>query len=265
MEERTSREFEKKGVNIQAIAIKAVIPAGGEGVRLRPLTYYFQKCMLPVGSSQKPLLEVILSLLRKHGIREAILLTGYKEQQIRNYFGDGQRVGMRLTYVPDPERSFGSGTALIRAIEQGLIKFGDQILIYYGDILSNINLSEMIKHHFETRAAATLAVSKGYKVPVGIVKLDGTRVIDLEEKPTLNLYVTLGILCLDTLALRENMEEFRGKGTDIMRNILQTLVKNGKKVEAYVTEAEWYDVGSIEKYEKLNMKMADRIIQSINM
>lgn len=67
-----------------------IVLAGGEGTRLRPLTFYFQKCMIPIGSSQKPLLEYVVRLLAYHEIRNITLLVGYKHEQIENYFDLGE-------------------------------------------------------------------------------------------------------------------------------------------------------------------------------
>ena len=71
--------------------VKGVVLCGGEGARLRPLTYYFQKTLLPVGSAQRPVLEYMLRLLRHHGISDVVLLVGYKHEQVMNYFGQGER------------------------------------------------------------------------------------------------------------------------------------------------------------------------------
>jgi NDP-sugar pyrophosphorylase family protein len=75
--------------------VKPVVLCGGEGSRLRPLTYYFQKAMIPVGREQRPLLEYILRHIRFHGFMEAVLLVGYKGEQVVNYFEDGGRVGAK--------------------------------------------------------------------------------------------------------------------------------------------------------------------------
>ncbi len=71
------------------MSIKGIVLAGGEGTRFRPLTYYFQKCMIPVGDEQKPILDYILRLFKYHGIKKTVLLVGYKHQQIENYFDHG--------------------------------------------------------------------------------------------------------------------------------------------------------------------------------
>ena len=152
---------------------KGVVLCGGEGARLRPLTFYFQKTILPVGSSQRPVLEFVLRLLRHHGIREVVLLVGYKHEQIMNYFGHGERLGVRLTYVVDDPALRGTGGSLLNAYQQGVLSKEDRLLIYYADILSDIDLSEMLAYHERTGAVATLAVSRGYRVPVGVAWVDG--------------------------------------------------------------------------------------------
>ncbi|MEM1937976.1 MAG: sugar phosphate nucleotidyltransferase, partial [Candidatus Caldarchaeum sp.] len=98
--------------------MKPVVLCGGEGSRLRPLTYYFQKTMVPVGREQRPLLEYILRHIKMHGFEEAVLLIGYKGEQVVNYFEDGSRVGIRLTYVWDSEEVKGTCASLRNALKQ---------------------------------------------------------------------------------------------------------------------------------------------------
>ena len=76
--------------------IKGVVLAGGQGTRFRPLTYYIQKCMIPVGKKEKPVLDYIIRLFSHHNIPNIVLLVGYKHQQIQNYFNDGRRFGVKL-------------------------------------------------------------------------------------------------------------------------------------------------------------------------
>ncbi|MFQ6054138.1 MAG: sugar phosphate nucleotidyltransferase, partial [Candidatus Bathyarchaeia archaeon] len=117
--------------------LKGVILAGGQGTRFRPLTYYFQKCMIPVGVEQKPVLEYIIRLFRFHEIRDVVLLVGYKHRQIRNYFDDGARFGVNLQYVVDRPEFKGSANALLNAYHLGAISEEDCVIAYYGDIISN--------------------------------------------------------------------------------------------------------------------------------
>lgn len=243
--------------------MKAVILAGGEGIRLRPLTYYFNKCMLPLGSSQRPLIDIILTLLKKCGFKDVLFLTGYKEEQIKNYVGNGSRYGLNVSYLKDPENSFGSASALARAINLGYIPSDAHVLIYYGDILSCIRLDMLMAQHIESGAAATLVLSKGYEIPVGVASLDGRRIVKLKEKPKMDIYVTVGILSLYTGSLREILPQLNRAGLDIMKDMLPMLIDKGKDVEAFITEDEWYDIGSVERYEKLKPEIVDRLIERI--
>ncbi len=242
--------------------VKAFVLCGGKGKRLRPLTYYFQKVMIPIGSSQKPLLEYILALLKKHGINEVTLLAGYKHEQIENYFGDGSKIGMKLSIVVDDPNLGGTGGAVINAYRRGEAEGYDHILIYYGDILSNTNLSEMLKHHVSTNADLTLAISQGYRVEVGVVDLDGTWIRGVREKPMINLNVGIGILAVKAKVLElldQMVREAGGRSVDLMGDLLPRLLEGGGRLAAYIVKGVWYDVGSVDRYEKLDPSLVKKI------
>ncbi len=245
--------------------VKGVILCGGEGKRLRPLTYYFQKTMIPIGVSQKPLLEYIVKLMRHHNIRDIVLLVGYKYEQITNYFGDGSRFNVRLTYVLDDPDMKGTGGALLNAYLKGVFEDIDTLMIYYGDILSNINLSRMLEEHWRNSALATLAVATKYQIPVGVAKLDdNNRIIDIVEKPWLDIPVGIGILALEYKALDKLKElSHEKKDIDIMGDLLPKLVRENEPVHAYKHDGFWLDVGSTEKYEKIDNKLVSSIFKDI--
>lgn len=233
--------------------VRGLVLCGGEGVRLRPLTYYFQKSMIPVGSGQKPLLEYIVRLLRHHGIVDVALLAGYKAEQIRNYFDGGGRFGVRLTHVYDKSGFGGTGGAVLNAYKEGVVGCEETLLVYYGDILSDINLGEMLRQHRGSGAVATVATAKGYRVPVGVVELEGEMVKKVVEKPLLNIFAGIGILALEGCTLKSlELLHRKNRDADLMRDLLPFLIEGGEPVRAYVTDAFWYDVGSTERYEKLD-------------
>lgn len=231
------------------------------GSRLRPLTYYFQKTMIPVGSKQKPLLEYVIRLMRYHVITAISLLVNYKAEQIMNYFEDGARFGVKLEYIHDDPKLKGNGGALYNAFRLGAFNGYEDVLVYYGDIMTNMDLSDLLKRHREAAAAVTLALSMNYTVSVGVAKLEGTKVVELVEKPPLGKPVTIGILaarvdCLDVLGeLARQREE-----VDLMGNFVPELVERGYRVEGYLSDAFWYDMGSTEKYEKLDPSMVDAVL-----
>ncbi len=245
------------------MSIKGVVLAGGEGTRFRPLTYYFQKCMIPIGEEQKPILDYILRLLKYHGVKKTVLLVGYKHQQIENYFEHGERFGVEMNYVLDDPNLKGSANALLNAYKKGAIADGDTLIVYYGDIISNLDITAMVKHHQEKKADATLALAKRYNISVGKAELDGTRITNFIEKPDLMQPVSIGILVLSGGILKEmatlqQMGQFRS--FDLMGDVISYLVQRKRKVEAYLTDAFWYDVGSIERYERLSPEKLSEVM-----
>jgi mannose-1-phosphate guanylyltransferase len=243
--------------------VVGLVLAGGEGRRLRPLTYYFQKCMIPIGSKQKPLLEYILLLMKLHKISDVKLLVGYKSEQIKNYFDDGSRFELKIDYLTDDPTLSGSGGAILNAARKGTLEDAEDLLIYYGDIISNLNLTEMIHQHLDEKNAATLAVTRGFKVPVGVAELEGKRITGWVEKPEIDIYAGIGIILLRKKALEAlgMLAEGREK-MDLMGDIIPSLIGMEERVGAYVTDAFWYDVGSTEKYEKLDNHIVDTLFKT---
>ena len=245
--------------------IKGVILCGGPGKRLRPITYYFQKSMIPIGKRQKPLLEYIVRLFKHYDIRDLTLLVGYKSEQIINYFDDGDRFGLKISYVKDDERFKGTGGALVNAFNKEFIGEEDKIIIYYGDILSDLNLKEMIEYHNKREASATVALSRNFTVKVGLAEMDSDgRIIGFAEKPKIDKPVSVGIIILEGSELKELRNiTVEGEDMDLMGDAIPHLIEVGKPVFGYVTEAFWYDVGSAEAYEKLDFDLIDRIFSHI--
>ena len=244
--------------------VKGLVLCGGEGARLRPLTYYFQKSMIPIGAEQRPLLEFIVRSLKRNEITDICLLVGYKWQQVCNYFGDGSRFGVKITYVLDEPEYKGTGGAVLNAWMQGLLDRREVLLVYYGDILSNVDLTELLKEHLKNGAEATVALSKGYQLPVGVAELNSGRVVKFAEKPLFDVLVGIGIFALEgsVLADLEGLHR-EGEEVDLMRDLLPILMKNGRHVRGYVTDAFWYDVGSTERYEKLEDGIIEKHLECL--
>ena len=234
--------------------LKGVILAGGEGTRFRPLTYYLQKCMIPVGVEQRPVLEYIIRLFRYHEIRDVTLLVGYKYRQIENYFDDGGRFGVSLSYVLDRPELKGSANALVNAYRLGAVSEEDCLIAYYGDIISNIDLRELASQHLSSRAAATVALARGFKIRVGTAEVRDGLITRFTEKPELDSPVSVGVLALSGSVLEEMDRLFEGgrpEPFDLMGAVIPRLIERGDPVRAYVSDAFWYDLGSLERYEGL--------------
>jgi mannose-1-phosphate guanylyltransferase len=121
----------------------------------------------------------------------------------------------------------------------------------------------MVKHHQNTKADATLALARRYNISVGKAELDGTRVTNFIEKPDLMQPISIGILTLSGSMLEEmSMLQQQGqlKSFDLMGDVISYLVQKGRRVEAYLTDAFWYDVGSIERYERLSPEKLSEVM-----
>jgi len=233
--------------------IKGIVLAGGQGTRFRPLTYYFQKCMIPVGEEQRPVLEYIVRLLAHNEIKDNVLLVGYKYQQVRNYFDHGDRFGVHLDYVLDEPDFKGSANAIVNAYRRGVISKDDTLVVYYGDILSDFNLKEMVTQHLESGAGATVALSQGYKIRVGTAEIENGLISRFIEKPEVELPVSVGIIVMSGWILEEMdhlHDERQAKTMDIMGDVIPYLIEKGTIVKPYVSDAFWYDLGSLERYER---------------
>ncbi len=242
--------------------VKAVVLAGGKGTRFRPYTELIAKPMVPIGSKEKPLLEHILYWLSRNGIREYVFLIGYRGQQIKNYFGRGERWNVNIDYSEDSEKYSNTGGALINAYKRGLLN-KRTILVWYGDIIANIDIKKLLVNHWNTKADVTLALARKYQLPVGVAEVDEDgRVIKLVEKPWYPIKVTIGVLVLETQVLNR-IEEVLGKSFDIMSHLIPWMIEKGYNVRSYIHDGFWYDVGSIERYAKLDGAKVEEMLEEV--
>jgi mannose-1-phosphate guanylyltransferase len=241
------------------VKAKGLVLCGGTGTRLRPITYYFQKTMIPIGLKQKPLLEYVVRLLRFHKITDLAFLINYKGEQIQNYFDDGSRFDVKISYIHDDPSLKGTGGAVLNAYNQGAIDSKDTVIVYYGDILTNMDLQEMLRYHNKRKASATVALASGFSVRVGVAELDDHKKIKgFVEKPTLEKPVSIGILALSGKVLDVmNRLIKREPELDLMRDVIPHLIKADKPVYGHLAKSFWYDVGSTEAYEKLDPKLVN--------
>jgi len=240
--------------------VKGLILCGGTGTRLRPITYYFQKTMIPIGLKQKPLLEYVIRLLSFHGISDLTFLVNYKSEQIVNYFDDGSRFGVKISYLHDAPKLGGTAGSVLNAYRQGAATTEDTLLVYYGDIITTIDLKDMLSYHSNKRALATVALASGFTVRVGLADLGRNgKIQGFVEKPKLEKPVSIGIMVLKGETLKDIEQLHKGKRrVDLMKDLIPHLVENGKPVYGYLSKAFWYDVGSTEAYEKLDHKSVDK-------
>ena len=222
----------RKGAGFRLL--KAAILAGGAGTRLYPITAYVPKSLIPIGS--RYVIEYIIDYLKRYKISDIVMLISESESELlRNHLGDGERFGVKIEYSV-AERI---GTA--GAVGAAAAFLAERFVLYYGDILTDMNLAEMIQFHETKRAACTVAMSTSIPMEYGIAKVaeDG-RVTYFEEKPILKEYpVNMGILILEKEVVR-----YCKPNTDVSHDVLPQLLKDGKPVFAYLTEKRHYDIGT---------------------
>lgn len=233
---------------------QAAILCGGRGERLKPLTDYYQKTMIPIGPKKLPLLAYILALVKHHGITDIVLLTGYRSHDISRYFGDGSEHGVHLAYSEDPKGLKGSLNAVANALANGSIDC-EELLVYYGDMLSDLEITDLLKVHRSKGADATLVLDQGYSLPVGVAEVKEGMVASFREKPMIDLSVTTGVMVAGSMTMQVMKKVAGPKKPDLMTDLLPELLQEGGKVAAFYTAKEWYDVGTLARFEKLNEEL----------
>src|SRR5579859_1520891 len=159
--------------------MKAVVMAGGEGSRLRPLTILRPKPMVPIVG--RPVMEHILNLLKAHGITEVVVTVQYLASAIEDYFGDGSALGMRIDYSRE-EVPLGTAGSVNNAEDM----LTEPFLVISGDALTDFNLGEIIKFHNSRRAMATLTLAHvANPLEFGVIITDDQqRIRQFLEKPS---------------------------------------------------------------------------------
>ncbi len=238
--------------------VTAAILAGGEGKRFRPYTEIIPKPMIPIGPDEKPVLEYIIRWIHKHGVKDFVLLVNYKWKFITNYFGKGERFGVTIKYCIDSREYGDTGGALLKAYKHGILS--EITLIWYGDILAPLDVSDVLRRHVEDKHDLTLVITNRYKVPVGIAQLaeDG-RILSMQEKPELNIHATIGVAVINSDLLGE-AEKVLGKKFDFMGDLVPYLIKKGKRVYGYLYDGPWFDIGSLERYKKIDFNKVAKVL-----
>ena len=226
--------------------MKAVVMAGGEGSRLRPLTINRPKPMVPIAN--RPVMGHIIELLKRHNINEMVATLQYRAGDVQNYFGDGSNVGITMHYSVEPHPL---GTA-------GSVKFAERyfsrdepFLVISGDALTDVNLSEIVAFHKRVGAAVTITL---YRVPnpleYGVIIVDGAgRIERFLEKPSwgevISDTVNTGIYVISPEVF-DDIEP--GVSFDFSKDLFPLLMKRGAPLYGFIANGYWCDVGNIAEY-----------------
>ncbi|GCE06397.1 mannose-1-phosphate guanyltransferase [Dictyobacter aurantiacus] len=239
--------------------MKAVVMAGGEGSRLRPLTIRRPKPMVPIVG--KPVMEHILNLLKRHGITEVVVTVQYLANNIEDYFGNGSQLGMRITYSRE-DVPLGTAGSVKNAEDQ----LTEPFLVISGDALTDYDLTELIKYHNEKKSLATLLLAHVHnplEYGVIITNEDG-HITQFLEKPSwgevFSDTINTGIYVLDP---RVFSYFERDKQFDFSQELFPMMLKQGDPIYGYVApEGYWCDVGNLSEYMRAN---ADMLQHNVNL
>jgi dTDP-glucose pyrophosphorylase len=223
-----------------------VLMVGGMGTRLMPLTRDCPKPMLPVGG--KPILESILESFHEQGFRRFYFSVNYLAQTFKDHFSDGSRWGVDIQYLHENKRLGTAGALSLLPVLPD-----EPLLVMNGDLLTRVRFDNLLDYHVEHRALATMAVREyDFQVPYGVVRLDGAKILAIEEKPVQRFFVNAGIYALSPQAVslipRDTFFD--------MPSLFEQLMQTNRPTSAYPLREYWLDIGRIEEFERAQREWA---------
>src|SRR5688500_14310614 len=224
--------------------MQALILAGGEGTRLRPLTSTVPKPVVPL--VDRPFIAFMLDWLRSHGVDDVVMSCGHLAGGVRSVLGDGAAVGIRLRYLEEP-RPLGTGGALKFAEDL----LDERFLMLNGDVLTDLDLTAQIAQHEATGASCTLAlVAVEDPSNYGLVRMNSedTTVLEFLEKPSADTAVDVNTVSAGAYVLERSVLDLLppNQPASIERDVFPRLV--GEGLYGFVSDGYWLDIGTPERY-----------------
>jgi NDP-sugar pyrophosphorylase family protein len=220
--------------------MKAVIQSGGRGTRLKPYTMVLPKPLMPVGS--KPVLELLLKWLRRNGICDVFITTGYLGNLIRGVCGDGHQWDLNISYTEEAE-PLGTIGALSLLREE----LDSTFLVINGDVLTDLNLTAFVGSHRQHASALTIATARRtVRMDFGIIEDAGGTVVHFMEKPNLTHVVSMGVYCMEPKVLGHIPAGVPFGFDDLM----SCMLLRGLPVRIFPHRGFWLDIGRVEDFQK---------------
>ena len=226
--------------------MKGVIMAGGFGTRLKPLTINRPKPMVPVAN--RPIMEHIVTLLRRYGITDLVSILYFQPDHITSYFGDGSAFGVNMQYVT-ADTDYGTAGAVRNA---GDLLLDDRVVVISGDVLTDFDLGAALAFHEARAAEATIALtSVENPLAFGIVIVDEAtgRIERFLEKPTwgevFSDTINTGIYILEPAALQRVPAR---TNVDFSKDLYPQMLREQAGLYGYVAQGYWRDIGNIDEY-----------------
>ena len=222
---------------------KAILLLGGKGTRFRPITYELPKALLPLQGKTVP--EHLIDLFKKFRITDLIFSVGYMAEKIQNYYGDGSKFGVKITYFKEDEALGSAG-----AIRLASPKLQETFIVTNGDELKDIDIEEMYLFHKQNKALVTAALTTVEDPSsYGVAKLEGNRILEFVEKPARELapsnLINSGLSIWEPEVLKLIPKGFSMYEKDIFPQLAKE-----RKLYGYIFSGQWFDTGTPERYEK---------------
>ncbi|HEX2978989.1 MAG TPA: sugar phosphate nucleotidyltransferase [Anaerolineaceae bacterium] len=220
--------------------MKAVVLAGGKGTRLAPYTKILPKPLMPIGDM--PVLEVLIRQMKKAGVQEVTLTVGHLAELLRAFFNDGKNFGLPIHYSYEDNPL---GTAGPLAMVEGL---ESTFLVMNGDILTTLNLRDLVDFHKQEGGIATIAMHRRkVRIDLGVIECNGDHGVNKYiEKPTFDYMVSMGIYVFEPQILR-----YIPKGNYLdFPDLVNILLKSNERVVGYPFDGYWQDLGRQDDYEQ---------------
>jgi dTDP-glucose pyrophosphorylase len=220
----------------------AVIMAGGEGRRLRPLTEKTPKPMLRVGGM--PLIERQVQRIVKAGIKRIFISVNHLSSVIEKFFGDGENYGVPIQYLRE-DKKLGTGGSL--SLLPSLEKIDGPLIIINGDVVTTSDYANFLSFHKEHGAMVTVGVVDYYlEIPYGVIRVEGVDAVALEEKPSQHFFCNAGIYVISPEALKfiPREQEFN------MTDLIDIFLEKGVRVVVFPIHEFWTDIGTPIELEK---------------
>jgi dTDP-glucose pyrophosphorylase len=222
--------------------------AGGFGTRLKSLTKDTPKPLLKVGN--RPILEIILLQFIDAGFHNFYISIHYKHEMIREHFDNGSKWGVSIKYIHE-------STPLGTAGALGLLPIrskGLPILMMNGDLITDLNIEDLLNFHNEQGGLATMCVREyKFQVPYGVVSIKNQRIKKITEKPEHKFFVNAGIYVIE----RKILDSISGESYLDLPNLIESQLANGDQINAFPIHESWSDIGQIDEYESVNNKHID--------
>lgn len=226
--------------------MKAVLMAGGRGTRLAPFTRVLPKPLIPFGDY--PILEIIICQLRKAGFTDMTLTLGYLSHLFEAYFGDGERLGVNISYSYE---DIPLGTAGPLTLIDGL---DEPFLMMNGDVLTDLDFADLYRYHIDHNAMVTMALyPKEVNIDFGVIEVDAnSRIIGSREKPSFSYLINMGIYIVSPKAIKFIPHNRSYSFMDLVED----LMARGDNVYGYQFHGIWMDLGRVDDLAQATEKYA---------